>query len=620
MNKKFDVVIVGAGVSGSLLANELARAGKSVLILEAGPASATDRSEFMETFYLAANKTPESPYPPAIVEPQNQAVPVNPATEKAGRATITGLIEAGQNPDLSYLIQKDIDPSKNKNTPFASTYERLAGGTTQHWLGTSLRLFPNDLKMKSTYGVGTDWPLSYNELLPFYDQAEKAIGVAADRAAQEPLGIPFSPNYTYPMKGIPLSLVDKAVDTALKQGGGMKALGKDVFVTPTPQARNSEPYQGRRVCAGNTNCIPICPIQAKYDATITLNDALQNGAQIMYKTVATNVKVDTMTGRITGIDFIQYDVPTVGQIRDTAVGTTYVLAAHAIETPKLLLLSNKQIPSGIANSSGMVGCNLMDHVIYLAWARGPMNQPPYYSFRGPLSTGGVESLRDGDFRKQHASFRIEIGNEGWNWSAGDPYNSVVDFIDGTNTTQLNGGASKGKFRKELRQAINDNLTRTFRLGFLLEQDPQSSMRVVLATDSRQVDGLGLPRPQIQGYGISDYTARAFPVAKATASQIFSRMGAQEFTQVNKFAQQIKVDNETFNYYGAGHIMGTCKMGGSKAHSVVDRDLRSWDHSNMFILGSSVFPTVGTANPTLTIAALALRAAEQIKKDLSTPSV
>ncbi|HYO66311.1 MAG TPA: GMC family oxidoreductase, partial [Archangium sp.] len=491
----------------------------------------------------------------------------------------------------------------------------------QHWLGTSVRLFPNDFKMKSTYGVAVDWPLTYEELSPFYDKSEVEIGVAANKADQEPLGLPFTSGYEFPMPGIPMSLMDDAVSKAVS---GLQALGKSVFVTPTPQARNSIPYKSRRVCAGNTNCIPICPIQAKYDASVTINDALQNGAQILYKTVATNLKVDTATGRISGIDYVQYESSTGGVSgRGTAVGTLYVLAAHAIETPKLLLLSNKQLPNGVANSSGKVGKNLMDHVIYLAWARGPLNQPPYFTYRGPLSTAGVESLRDNPFRNQHSSFRIEIGTEGWNWAAGDPYTSVLDFIDGTNNGQLNpsgdGKPSKGKFRGALSKAINDNLTRTFRLGFLLEQDPQESMCVVPATDPKHVDRLGIPRPQIQGYGISEYTAKGFPVAAALASEIFRRMGATEFTQL-KPGQHFTFDNKTFNYFGAGHIMGTCKMGFSKSDSVVDRDLRTWDHANLFILGSSVFPTVGTGNPTLTIAALALRAAERIKKDLSTPSV
>ncbi|HYO65230.1 MAG TPA: FAD-dependent oxidoreductase, partial [Archangium sp.] len=143
MTKHFDVVIVGAGISGGLLANELALAGKSVLILEAGPASATDRSEYMETFYTSSNKFPESPYPPAIVNPNNQGELVDPATEAAGRATVAGLINATplnapdqkDKPYLSYLIQKDVvaktQGTEEKNTAFASTYERMSGGTTQ---------------------------------------------------------------------------------------------------------------------------------------------------------------------------------------------------------------------------------------------------------------------------------------------------------------------------------------------------------------------------------------------------------------------------------------------------------------------------------------------------------
>src|SRR5690606_31853539 len=210
------------------------------------------------------------------------------------------------------------------------------------------------------------------------------------------------------------------------------------IITPTPQGRNSRPGE-RRQCAGNTNCIPICPIQAKYDATVTLALALQTGnVDIRYQTVANNIRLDDSTDQVTGIDFITYathgGVPTG---TGTVTAKKYVLAAHAIETPKLLLMSNKnkKFPNGVANSSDQVGRNLMDHVMYLAWG---LVKDPVFAYRGPLSTSGVESLRDGEFRKERSAYRIEIGNEGWQWAANDPFATLADFVFGQNNSQLNG--------------------------------------------------------------------------------------------------------------------------------------------------------------------------------------
>jgi choline dehydrogenase-like flavoprotein len=621
MSEQFDVVIVGAGIAGGILAHELAKEGKSVLILEAGPAYPANRSALLETFFNSSSKFPESPYPPTIVDAGKQASVIDPSTVNAGRATIRGLIGAGD-PKQSYLIQPP-------NAAFTSTYERHGGGTTWHWMGTAVRLFPNDFRMQTAYGVGVDWPLSYDDLNDAYGRAEWEIGVAGEKADMQRLGIPFPTNYNYPMHRIPQSVVDQRIQAAIDASPDevKKFAGKDQFVSATPQGRRGQfrppvldphmvdPYQEtQQVCAGNTNCIPMCPIQAKYDATITLQKARQRGAQIKFQTVATNLRLDA-SGQIAGIDFVTYDREVGGgKTPGTVTAKRYVLAAHAMETPKLLLLSNGG--QGVANSSGLVGQNLLDHVMYLAWARGALDQPPLFPFRGPLSTSGIETMRDGDFRRQHSAFRVEIGNEGWNWAAGDPYTAVNDFIEGTNAGGLNDTKDgTGKFRKGLKSALNANLTRTFRFGFLFEQDPGQGGRVVPSKTA--VDGLGIPRPEVQAYGLSDYTKRAYPVARKFASALFKAMGATEFTRFDDLnPSQFQLDGVSFNYFGAGHIMGTCRMGTARTNSVVDKTMRAWDHKNLFIIGSSVFPTVGTGNPTLTIAALTFLAADQIKRDLA----
>ncbi|MFI5021624.1 MAG: GMC family oxidoreductase [Alphaproteobacteria bacterium] len=605
----YDAVIVGSGVAGALVAKQLGGAGKKVLILEAGAPAPTNINAYMKQFYSAPAKVPESPYPP---EPFT-----DPATLNAGHPSSLTLDAASwQNPKQSYLIQKG-------RRPFASTYERVGGGTALHWLGTSLRLLPNDFQMRSKYRRFTDWPIKYEDLEPWYGKAEIELGVSADSKDQRYLGLTFSKEY--PMPGIPKSLTDMAVASAID---GMNAegvvLSKD-SVKSTPAARNSQPYPkqnpSRRVCAGNTNCIPICPIQAKYDPTITLNEAQGTGnVEICYQTIASEVVIDG-AGRISQIKYLQYDEPTGPQTGDGSVSAKiFVIAAHAIETPRLLLMSKNgdRTRHGVANGSGMLGKNLMDHPYFVVWGLLPK---PVYPYRGPLSTAGIEELRDGPFRAHRGAYRLEIGNEGWNFViGGDPNITTVDFINGLDGSQTNPN-KEAMFGAKLVAKLNDTITRQFRLGFLIEQAPEEKNRVELS--GNQFDNLGLPRPQIS-YDLADYTKAGVAAAKEMADKIFERLGAKPYTKEpdktkdpSVFEWPVNGKRTLLSYLGAGHIIGTYRMGTTSSNSVVDSDQRSWDHKNLFLIGSGVFPTSATANPTLTLAALALRTADTIiKKDLT----
>ncbi|MDH0796566.1 MULTISPECIES: GMC oxidoreductase [Pseudomonas] len=606
-----DVIVVGAGMAGSVMAYQLGLAGLKVLVLESGPAIPPNRSEYLERFYTAVLKAPESPYPPEQTEQ-------TPAKQFAPRATIQDLITAGSDDkdkvQKSYLVQ-------NGPRLFASTYERVGGGTMWHWMGTALRLLPNDFRMQTKYKVGVDWPISYDDLQTAYCRAEEEMCVSADVASQSYLGVTFPQGYQYSMHGIPPSLVDQGVGKAIN---GTQYQGFTLNVRQTPAGRNSQNDNGRRVCAGNTSCTPICPIQAKYDATVTMAKALDTGnVRILYQCVASKVQVDA--NGVTGIDFIQYQNNGTQQ-NGTAQGKRYVIAAHAIETPKLLLNSiSPHSPNGVANSSGQVGKSLADHPVYLAWGLMPEGKP-LFPFRGPLSTSGIEDMRDGPFRSERAAWRIEIGNEGWNWSANDPYTTVCDFIDGDNNGGTNNGGADHKSEAlsgvALVQKLNSVLTRQFRLAFLIEQvekDPEHAQCRV-ESSKHFTDGLGLPRPEI-AYELSDYTKEGFKQARLAATHIITKlMGATELTDLKpklKPGSQtvFEYDGQNYAFYGAGHLMGTYRMGSDRRYSVVDKDQRSWDHPNLFLVGDGVFPSTGTANPTLTITALTFQAADVVASDL-----
>ena len=226
------------------------------------------------------------------------------------------------------------------------------------------------------------------------------IGVAGDSG--ETLGSPRSAGY--PMPAIPQTFLDKAYARALAGTEFEFARRR------RPAIRSSG--NGRPACCGNASCIPVCPIGAKYDATVHLSLAEKNGAALHAQTTATRVEVGA-DGRVTAIRFKRWDGS-----EGVATGKVFVLAAHAIETPRLLLHSRSEaMPNGVANSSDQVGRNLMDHPTQLCWA---LAREPVWPYRGPLSTSGIENLRDGAFRKDRPAFRIEIGNDGWSWPTGAP--------------------------------------------------------------------------------------------------------------------------------------------------------------------------------------------------------
>ena len=532
-----DVVVVGAGVAGALVAARLAASGVKVTILEAGPA--VDRTKAVLTFYDALVKVPECAYPNTRYAPHPRSDDLD-----------------------AYYVQSG--PQK-----FASTYLRQVGGTTWHWLGTCLRLVPDDFRLATRFGRGADWPIDYAALEPWYGQAESEIGVAGD--SSNDLGSPRST--PYPMPAIAMSYLDREV---------AKGFAGAYDVRATPQGRNSVVRDDRAPCCGNNSCIPICPIQAKYDATVHLARATKSGAQLLAQHVVTGLDVGR-DGRVTGV---RYKRPDGSGGRMTA--KVFVLAAHAMEIPKLLLMSTgPNAPRGVANASDQVGRHLMDHPVQLSYALAGV---PVYPYRGPLSTSGVENTRAGDWRATRPSFRIEIGNDGWSWPTGAPVSDATSL------------AAKGMRGAALRQAIADRTSRQIRFATLTEQLPDPANRIV--PDPAKSDALGIPRPRIS-YRIDDYTKAGLAEARRIHQAAFEKLGATEIAHLP--------DDK---FQGAGHVMGTARMGADPKTSVVDANLRAHDHPNLFVEGSAVFPTGGAANPTLTIAALALRSVDAIRAALA----
>lgn len=592
------MVIVGAGVAGAITAKMLVESGQSVLLIEAGRATSIrpeGYASFVEYYHKALVKTPNSPYPMNANAPSSEG----------------------------YQIFKGPQP-------FQSTYTRVLGGTTLHFLGTCMRMLPNDFRMQSMYGRGIDWPISYASMNDFYEQAELEIGVSADVNVQGTLGlVPFRKGYEYPMQQIPQSYLDLWLTKHL-QGLTHDMAGEELSVnvvsvpagrngmpnpnymdprTKTKQHPKGLPYQpkgapydsrlGQR-CEGNSSCVPICPVMAKYNALRTLysvSKAAQQNLTVMTQTVASQIELNENRSQVTGIVCRQYDFETGGNApgkpcRAIRVrGRAYVIAAHAIETAKLLLASNA------ANSSDQVGRNLMDHPYFLTWGLAPEGTR-LGVFRGPLLTSELP-MRDGKFRSQFAAFRGDIRNTGWDFNSGAPYSNLAKSLE------------RNLFGKALRGKLYDDVQRQISFGFQIEQLPNPENRVTI--DEQYVDPIGNPRPVLT-FDIDEYSQQGILEAKRFSDAVLQKVGAVDKTEPNVDAPgNVKIGRKKYTVFGSGHIVGTHRMGADAATSVVNAEQQTWDHDNLYLVGCGNMPTLGTSNPTLTVAALACRLAETLKK-------
>ena len=528
-----DVVIIGAGVAGGMAAWKLARRGVKVLILEAGPE--TSRSEIYENFLGSHKFDPVSIYPNTELAPR-------PEVDK---------------PD-SYLINEGTFQYKPQ-------YIRAVGGTTWHWTAYVSRFRPEDFQLQSRYGVGVDWPIGYDDLEPYYCEAEREMGVAASLSGQME-GIPYRSQHPPLAPFIQPYLFRRLVD-----------LLKSYDYTPYygEVARNSQHYDGRPACQGNNNCMPICPIGAQYAGVVHVDKAREAGARLIAEALVTGLEADAK-GRIAGVRFKRPD-----GTEAVARGKAVIVAANGIETPKLLLASADEAhPAGIANSSDQVGRNYMDHT---GVASQVVMDEPVYTGRGPVNGLSFLDYSGGGVRGHRAAAGLGISNK----------LSLHPIAEKALRSGLSGEA--------LDNAVREQAARSFNMVSFVEQLPNPERRITLDWDQR--DSAGQPRVRIN-YFIDDYSQTSMDYMKNVHAQIAEHLKARS----------IQVWEAPFT---ANHLEGAAGMGADNRKSVVDAQCRSHDHPNLYIAGSAVFPTSGAQQtPTLTIAALSLRLAETVQADLA----
>lgn len=504
-----DVCIVGAGAAGCTLAKTLAEGGMSVVVLEAG-----DWLDTVEDF-------------------------VNDELESLGKLDWDDLrITAGSNP---------LNMGR-------SNTGRAVGGSTVHFTAMKLRLHPDDFELRTRQGLAVDWPFGYNDLEPFYSEAERFVGVSGPREVPwEGFGAP------YPQGELPLSASDETLAAGFEKLGYRWAM--------TPHAILTGAMDGRSPCMNYGFCVQGCKSDAKGSALVTwVPAAVRAGAEFRERAFATRIELSP-DGRASSVEYVQNGAIHRQEAR------IIIVSCYSVETPRLLLNSAcPQFPQGLANTSGMVGKNLMVHPGSEVFGR--FEQPLDNFVTPPV---GIISQ---DF---YGTARVSAG-----LPRGFTVNRYSYFPIEFATTLISDNADL--WGERLHEVMDTYPCWTI-LSSMNEMLPSEDNRVELAEETDQ-NGVRVAKITMS---YSELDNRLLADSAAISKQVMEAAGAKDMLTSS----------------AAYHVLGTCRMGRDPKTSVVDEFCRSHDIPNLLVCDGSVFPTCGAVNPSLTIEAIALRTAKRL---------
>ena len=429
---------------------------------------------------------------------------------------------------------------------------RGVGGSMVHYAGYTPRFHPSDFETFSRDGVGADWPISYQELKGHYEELERELPVAGqDWPWGDPHRYPFAP---HPIGG-PAALLWKG---AIEQGIEMR-VGPVGIVNGT--------FGNRPHCIYRGFCLQGCKVNAKASPYVThLPDALAHGVEIRANSMAVRVEVDDATGRVTGVSYVRESESIERRQRARAVA----VAGYSIETPRLLLHSkSKRFPNGIGNNDDQVGRYVMVQGASQTAGRFPDEQRMY---KGPPPEVSSEQFYETDRSRGFArGFSIQtVSPQPIGWAE----HVLAD----------------GHWGRAMREYMRDYNHWTT-VGVLNELLPHPENRVTLAADT---DPYGMPVARFD-YSRTENDKANMAFSTEVIKGILHAAGAQDILTIHRYA----------------HLVGGARMGHGPEHSVVDSDHRVWGVANLFVCDGSVCPTQGSANPALTIMALASRLAERL---------
>lgn len=521
-----DVLVIGAGPSGAIVAHTAAVSGLKVTCLEQGDwVGPSDYSANFDMWEVIARSH-------WALEPNHRRNPADYPLE---------------------VSETDLSPSM---------YNAVGGGTI-HFGALWPRLTASDFRVRTLDGICDDWPISYEDLAPFYDEVDAKIGAAGlegDTAYPDGFSPPLPPH--------PLG------KAGMRTAEAMNKLGWHWW--PGINAIPTQKHGDLAACARWGTCVQGCPEGAKASFDLAYwPSAIRAGAKLLTGARVNKIGVDE-EGRATGAHWIDRDG------KEHFTNARYVvMCANGIGTARLLLLSkSKQHPDGLANSSGLVGKNLMLHPNFCALG---YYEDDLETWRGPLgaTVTTMQFYETDTSRGFYRGMRMHASTApGLIMSGIDPHRSLP-------FEELWGRS----FHDVIRRARS-----TILWAANIEDLPEQHNRVTLDPDL--VDSDGIPCPKIE-YRYSENTIKIREFGLARMIEAHEAAGAIKVIPVREMPGE------------PGHLLGTARMGDDPKTSVVDAMGRSHDVRNLLIADGSIFVTSGAANPTSTICALALRIAKNL---------
>ena len=488
-----------------------------------------------------------------------------------------GWTEPGDHPhysaDWEWQRQKRWHPSNNVRRgrgdyPVESQSSNIlmwnaVGGSNNIYTGLWPRYRPSDFRKGTEHGLAPDWPIAYEDLAPFYDKSDRIVGVSG--LAGNPAMPPHGP---YPTGPLPLRPVGRRIAQAFDK--------LSWHWWPIPSATISEAYDGRPGCNGCNACAAGCPSGAMSKFSLSVwPKALSAGVDLRTGASAERLEKGA-DGRLKGAFYLDRHT---GQRRFQAADVV-VLAGNGVGTPRLLLMSD-----GLANSSDQVGRNLMHHTLVASemWVDEPIGS----------HAGHIGALISMEF----AETDVQRGFvNGFNFNcatAGHAGGQSIGVF--TPASAPWGGGHHGWFRRHFGHGFS-----VFAIG---DDLPQATNRVTLSRTKSDADGLPAPRIVFVPH---ENDRRMMRYALDRLEDIAHAAGAFDY-HLHDY-----ISNDGVYCTPAWHLMGTCRMGADPELSVINRWHQSWDVPNLYIVDGSALTTGGVANPTSTICALALRAAEHLR--------
>src|SRR6266446_7939386 len=555
----YDAIIVGSGATGGWAAKELTQKGFKVAVLEAGRKldPLKDYTEHTWPYELKFRGFGDQSDMQRTQPIQSKCYACN----EYGRQFFVNDLE---NP---YTTPPD--------KPFYWIRSRQVGGRSIPWGRQTYRRSNYDFKAASHDGFGDDWPISYEELAPYYDKAEEFIGVSGNRD-----GLPHLPDGNF-MPGMKLNcgeqLLRKGAEKTNRHGISMRL----AMLTGPPK-----PHMKKRArCHYCGNCGDGCDVGAMFNSlSSTLPVAEATGRMTLRpNSIVRHIVVDTNTGKAKGVAFVDR----VTNQEFEAVGKIIVLGASTLESTRILLNSkSRQHPNGLGNSSGKLGHYLMDHF-------GGIGASGYFNVlasRDPVNEDGQTSgLLITRFRNINKATKQQRFVRGYGFECGSGARMFPAFAK-------NPAVTPG-FGSEFKQRVRKYYTTPVSLTTRAEMLPRFENYAEI-DPSGVVDAWGIPVLKIH-IQYSDNEREMARDAAHTSEEILRAAGAEVVSTGGRISAPGRIIHE----------LGTARMGKDSKTSVLNKFNQSWDVKNLFVIDGACFVTSANQNPTLTILALTMRACE-----------